>query len=255
MAYGESYEEFIAKFDKTAKKTTDDCYTPREIWEAVKEYVCNKYDITPEQIIRPFYPGGDYQKEEYKQGGVVVDNPPFSMVNKICTWYEERGIRYFLFTDGKRVTFPNAPWRTIIFVSGIITYENGAKILTNFVTNMEYGTLFRTEPVLSEKIRQIQGTGRNAKEIIIPGQTLSLTDAERLARDNVEFNLSLEEAFGAASITEKYRRIYSCLVLSDAATEKKKAALAEARRRKIERGAVEILEFSEEIEEKRKALK
>lgn len=27
MAYGESYDEFVAKFSKPRPKTTDDCYT------------------------------------------------------------------------------------------------------------------------------------------------------------------------------------------------------------------------------------
>jgi len=34
MARGESYKEFVEKFKP--KKTTDDCYTPPEIWDVIK---------------------------------------------------------------------------------------------------------------------------------------------------------------------------------------------------------------------------
>ena len=38
---GESYDEFVEKFKP--KKTTDDCYTPPEIYEVIKGWVCEKY--------------------------------------------------------------------------------------------------------------------------------------------------------------------------------------------------------------------
>lgn len=36
MSKSESYEEFVDKFK--AKKTTDDCYTPEIVYNAVKEW-------------------------------------------------------------------------------------------------------------------------------------------------------------------------------------------------------------------------
>ena len=73
-----TYEEFVEKFKP--KKTTDDCYTPSEIYEVIKDWVCKRYNIDPENVIRPFWPGGDYEKDEYPPGCVVVDNPPFSIL-------------------------------------------------------------------------------------------------------------------------------------------------------------------------------
>ena len=52
-----TYEEFVEKFKP--KKTTDDCYTPSEIYEVIKDWVCKRYNIDPENVIRPFWPGGD----------------------------------------------------------------------------------------------------------------------------------------------------------------------------------------------------
>ena len=91
----ESYEEYVEKFKP--KKTTDDCYTPPEVYEVIKDWVCRRYGTDPEKIIRPFWPGADYQSMEYPEGCVVVDNPPFSILSKICEYYLERGIPFFLF--------------------------------------------------------------------------------------------------------------------------------------------------------------
>ncbi len=38
-----NYDEFVEKFKP--KKTTDDCYTPLEIYEAIKEWVYLRYGI------------------------------------------------------------------------------------------------------------------------------------------------------------------------------------------------------------------
>ena len=71
------YDAFVDKFKP--QKTTDDCYTPPLVFQAIQDWVCNKYDIAPESIVRPFYPGGDYESFEYPDGCVVLDNPPFSI--------------------------------------------------------------------------------------------------------------------------------------------------------------------------------
>lgn len=34
----EDYERFVKKFSETRKKTTDDCYTPPEIYKAVFQW-------------------------------------------------------------------------------------------------------------------------------------------------------------------------------------------------------------------------
>ena len=58
MVRNESYEEFVDKFKP--KKTTDDCYTPVEIYDAVAGWVENEYRVNRCNFVRPFYPGGDY---------------------------------------------------------------------------------------------------------------------------------------------------------------------------------------------------
>ena len=90
-----SYEDFVEKFKP--KKTTDDCYTPPLVYETVKEWACEKYGIQSDKIVRPFYPGEDYEHADYPDGCVVLDNPPFSILSKICEFYLDRNIPFFLF--------------------------------------------------------------------------------------------------------------------------------------------------------------
>ena len=66
MAAGETYEEFVEKFK--SKKTTDDCYTPPGVYAVIKDWACKEYSIDPAKIVRPFYPGGDYENFDYPEG-------------------------------------------------------------------------------------------------------------------------------------------------------------------------------------------
>ena len=95
MAKGETYEQFVEKFKP--KKTTDDCYTPPLVYEAVKGWACREYGIDPARVVRPFWPGGDYERFEYPEGCAVIDNPPFSILSAICAFYIDRDVPFLLF--------------------------------------------------------------------------------------------------------------------------------------------------------------
>lgn len=84
----EEYQEFLKKFE--AKKTTDDCYTPDNIYDAVRDWAAEKYEIGNAAIVRPFYPGGDYKREKYPSGCVVIDNPPFPLFQKSASGTQAR---------------------------------------------------------------------------------------------------------------------------------------------------------------------
>ena len=58
------YDAFISKFE--IKKTTDDCYTPPEVFDAVTGWLIGEGLIAADaKIVRPFFPGKDYQREQY----------------------------------------------------------------------------------------------------------------------------------------------------------------------------------------------
>ena len=92
------YKEFEDKFKP--KKTTDDCYTPDNIYETVADYVATRFKVDRNKFVRPFYPGGDYEKYNYMSDSIVVDNPPFSILAQIVKWYQSQGIKFFLFAPG-----------------------------------------------------------------------------------------------------------------------------------------------------------
>lgn len=133
----EDYEGFVEKFKP--KKTTDDCYTPPYIYDVVLAWARKKCRIPEDAgIVRPFYPGGDYENYPYAPGDVVVDNPPFSIVTKIRRFYMERGIPFFLFAPHLTLlsSFHVEENITFIVADGKIIYENGADVSTDFITNM-----------------------------------------------------------------------------------------------------------------------
>ena len=91
----DEYKAFVEKFKK--KKTTDDCYTPPNIYDAIADWVAREYGLSRADFVRPFFPGGDYQRFDYPPGAVVVDNPPFSILAEIVAHYRDTGRRFFLF--------------------------------------------------------------------------------------------------------------------------------------------------------------
>ena len=130
----EEYQEFVKKFE--AKKTTDDCYTPDNIYDAVRDWAVEKYEIGNAAIVRPFYPGGDYKSEKYPAECVVIDNPPFSIISEICEWYTSKKIRFFLFAPTLTLLGIMRGSANYVACGCTVVYENGASVNTSFVTNM-----------------------------------------------------------------------------------------------------------------------
>lgn len=48
----EDYDGFVAKFKP--RKTTDDCYTPQPVYDAVLGWLRENADIEGREIVRPF---------------------------------------------------------------------------------------------------------------------------------------------------------------------------------------------------------
>ena len=154
------YEAFVEKFKP--KKTTDDCYTPPEVYEAVADFVATEYNLDRKNFVRPFYPGGDYQRYEYGPDSVVVDNPPFSIITSICKWYQDNGIKFFLFAPALTL-FSSIHYKGICAVvsDNNIVYENGARVRTDFFTNLDAAKV-RTAPALTRALDEVE-KARQAK--------------------------------------------------------------------------------------------
>lgn len=136
MKYIDEYDFFVEKFKP--KKTTDDCYTPKPVYDALLSWVKKEYNIDEDtKIIRPFFAGGDYKKEDYSGNCVVVDNPPFSILGEIIDYCLFRKVRFFLFAPALTLfNYTNRKELTVLPTGADITYENGAVVLTSFVCNL-----------------------------------------------------------------------------------------------------------------------
>lgn len=167
MAAGEidetdpEYQAFVDKYK--VKKTTDDCYTPEHVYDAVATFVCEEFGLKRSQFKRPFYPGGDYQKEKYAVGEVVVDNPPFSIISEIVSFYDERNIPFFLFAPHLTLFSERASkFCTFLPVGVTITYENGALINTSFITNLyDSDIVLYSAPKLYKLVKEAEQKAKN----------------------------------------------------------------------------------------------
>ena len=168
MAKQISFEDFCEKFQP--KKTTDDCYTPPTIYEVIKNWACKEYGIDPDKIVRPFYPGGDYENFDYAPDAVVLDNPPFSILAQICEFYLERGIPFFLFAPSltclsqRRV----AMRMNHIICDCQIVYENGAVVPTSFVTSYGGDVVAQSQPELTQLVNAESARLRHEKARELP---------------------------------------------------------------------------------------
>ena len=135
----DEYEQFLDKF-KT-KKTTDDCYTPANIYDAVANWTAVEYGLDRAAFVRPFFPGGDFENFDYKDDTIVVDNPPFSILSSIINFYIGNDIKFFLFAPALTLFSTMKPGVCWLPVGATITYENGAKVSTSFITNLDTARL------------------------------------------------------------------------------------------------------------------
>lgn len=162
------YEAFVGKFEP--KKTADDCYTPPEVYDAVADYVSKRYGIDRVDMVRPFYPGGDYQAFDYPEGCCVVDNPPFSILSGIVDWYVARGVPFFLFAPALTCFGPlrrNLGRVTALACSVPVTYANGAVVRTSFLTSLSPEVACESCPDLGDAVDAVMAAvlKRDAKEL------------------------------------------------------------------------------------------
>lgn len=188
------YESFIKKFSDSPK-TTDDCYTPQDVYEAVVAYVDSIYPLDGKQILRPFFPGGDYENADYPVDGVVIDNPPFSMFTQICKFYCKRGIPFFLFGPGMTI-FSVLKYCSVVIINHTITFSNGAKVRINFATNLLADTMVTTAVSLNEAIGHCpsQNKKANLTKYRYPVELLSVSDFQSIANGDADFSVSRQEA-------------------------------------------------------------
>ena len=243
------YRAFVEKF--RPKKTTDDCMTPPAVYDAVAEWVAAEYGVSREDFVRPFWPGGDYQRYDYPGGCVVVDNPPFSIITEIGRFYVREGIRFFLFAPALTLFTAAQPESVCALAVGVgVVYENGAEVKTSFLTNMD-GARVRTAPGLYRAVdaacRGISPAA-NLPVYDYPDTVINAPRIQKFARWGIEFTVPRGEAFYIRTLEAMDGKgIFGggFLISEKAAAEKAAAEKAAAEKAAAEKKSKTIWELSE----------
>lgn len=231
----DDYEGFVEKFNP--KKTTDDCYTPPAVYDYVLQYVADHCDIDGMTVVRPFYPGGDYESLVYPDNCVVIDNPPFSIVSQIVRFYLKRGIKFFLFAPHLTLFSADLDCTRIVCGAAIV-YENGAKVNTSFLSNMfgEAGVI--GDPVLYEGIDAICSAPKaELPKYKNPDCVLTVSDVAYIVKNKGEIKIDKREMVhhSALDIQKKHgKSIYgSGFLISYTAAERVTAERAAVKKEAI----------------------
>lgn len=241
----EDYEGFVEKFKP--KKTTDDCYTPQAVYDEIVRYVDETImPLEGVNIVRPFYPGGDYENYDYPEGSVVIDNPPFSIVTKICRFYNARGIKYFLFAPSLTLfsSCRNLPAESYIVACCNIIYENGACVRTSFRTNMLGGNpKIRIAGDLYNRVQEVQKQEpKSNRKIFYPDHMITAATLGRLCVRGIKLDIPAAECFCVHNLDNNKGKLFGeGFLLSERMTAERMAA----ERAAAERAAAERIILSE----------
>lgn len=133
----------------------DELYTPPELYKLVKNRALELFpEYTDSDVVRPFYPGGDFENFNYPDHCIVIDNPPFSIVSYIQNIYNYRNIKYVLFNDARFLRKSQTVGCVLLHSAGI-KYINCTKkcVCLGLVTNLFDGLYL--DGILYNNIRKL----------------------------------------------------------------------------------------------------
>ena len=243
------YDAFVAKFK--ARHTSDDTFTPENIYNCVRDWCVRRYGLDGAKIVRPFWPGEDFTKAEYPEECVVIDNPPFSICSKIVRWFNDHGVRFFLFCPGLSAINLIKDKRSSLVASGSsIYYDNGAVVQTGFVTNLAGDVLIEAAPDLHDAIEAINDANRaqtkkHVQKYKHPHGTITAAGANYLAVHHTPYTLKKDDAVFIRRLDCGTQLFGGGFLLSErAAAERAAAERAAAERATAERAAAHALKLS-----------
>ena len=225
----EGYAEFLEKFEQ--KLTTDDCYTPQPVYDAILGWALKNIEgVDRKKIVRPFYPGGDYTKmDQYPDGCFVLDNPPFSILAEIIRFYCANGIRFFLFAPSLTLFTARDCDVTYIVTNSEIVYENGAHVRTGYITNAVEDVRIWLCPELSEAVEEACAEEDKTKQgFVYPDNIVTAATLGKIVKRGISLKIrkaSCEAISSCDSADEQGRQLYGGgFIMSDGAAAERAAA-------------------------------
>ena len=178
--------------------TNDECYTSPEVYDTVLKYAVERYNLQGKHIVRPFIPGGDYQRYVYDKNDVVIDNPPFSMTTKITKWYINHDIPFFLFINGQYAVSLSRGLHgkaTVIATNANCSFyhePNNKVIKMGFVTNLDpKNIVLRGDATLTNRLNGLLKK-KSFKRFRYPDNFLKNNDILSALQRNVELKLTTD---------------------------------------------------------------
>lgn len=236
------YGAFTDKF-KT-KLTTDDCYTPEAVYIAVRDWCVKKYGLEGREIVRPFWPGGDFEMFDYPDNCVVIDNPPFSLYDRILNFYTNvQPVDFFLF--GPSLTLFKRYDCCYVVANETVTYANGAKVNTSFATSLDRENRIVCDTSLKNAIHAANTANKPKKaDLHVLCYPESLVTSAILGKTSrVDFAVKKKDAEWVTHVNGDHRIFGSGFLLSDRAAADRAAADRAAERKK------KIIEFGPQEKE------
>lgn len=228
----DDYKGFVNKFKP--KKTTDDCYTPAIVYDAIAAWVVKEYGVSKSNFVRPFYPGYDYTAFDYA-GKIVVDNPPFSILGEIIKFYIKEGVKFFLFAPALTSLGHARKSCCFICTNCSITYKNGANVNTAFLTNLEpYEIAVKTSPELSAIVdtanEKAQKKAPELPKYKYPPEVVNVALITTFARHKIPVSLRRDELYFIRELDSQKAAGKSMFGAGFLTTHEKAAELIELRR-------------------------
>lgn len=212
------------------------------MYEAIKNWVCDYYGIDQDKIVRPFYPGGDYENFDYSNGAIVVDNPPFSILSQIIDFYIERKIPFFLFAPALTLfsTMRRRKNVNAVVTDSNIVYENGAKVKTAFVTSFgEYAIEVNSKlaDAIDKEVQEVQKkTAKQLPKYEYPKEVLMMNDLLKMANKRIDMSIKRKDLHFIWSLDDqrehKKRLFGGGFLLSQQKTKEK---VEKAKKEKVEK--------------------
>lgn len=212
------------------------------------DWVADRYGLNPQNFVRPFVPDGDYQSFNYAPDAIVVDNPPFSILSKIQQFYTQHNIKFFLFAPALKIfcSFSADAGICAICTGAAITYDNGAKVNTSFVTNLEpSGHIAISAPGLYQAIQcadaMYQNQNKKLPKYVYPDNVLTAYMVNYLSAHGVEYAVRSKDACFVRTLDDQRKHKKAVFgagfLLSERATADKVAAKEAAAKEAAEKAA------------------
>lgn len=179
----------------------------------------------------------------------MLDNPPFSILTKICRFYLDRKIKFFLFAPSL-TAFGSED--TVLRMNHIIcdadiVYENSAVVKTAFVTSYGADVVAQTAPRLGKAIADAMKKRENQKrkipKYIYPDHVMTAAMLQRYCKYGIDLKVYRGECLRISALDEQRKKGKSIFGGGLLLSERAAAERAVAERTAAERWGISHREY------------